>query len=189
MTLLVLGVVIWSLVHFMPAIAVDLRTSLVSSFGVAVYKILFALVSIASLMFIIVGWKAASVQGLFVAPAWGAYVTVFLTFLGFVLIFAPYLENSFSRIIRHPQLAAVVLWGVGHVFYNGEARSVVLFAGLAGWALVQMILINRRDGAWNKPEPASISSNIRLILTGVGFFALFLYTHGWLFGVGPVPHF
>ncbi len=188
MSLLILGIVIWSLIHFIPAVAVDFRSGLVQRFGLPVYKGVFGLVAIGALLLIIHGWQAASIQPVFVPPGWGAYATIVLCFFTFILLFAPYMENSFSRLLRHPQLTGVFLWGLGHLFSSGEARSVVLFAGFAGWALLEIFLINRRNGAWTKPAPASLLANIRLVLTGTGFFALFMYLHSWLFGVGAVPY-
>ena len=95
---------------------------------------------------------------------------------------------ALRRLIRHPQLTGVLAWGLGHLFSNGEARSLILFGGLALWAGLQMILLNRRDGAWQKPERVPVGSDLKLLLTGAGFFAIFMYTHEWLFGVGPVPY-
>ena len=79
--------------------------------------------------------------------------------------------------------------GVGHLFSNGEARSIVLFGGFALWAVLQIALLNRRDGAWTRPPAASVISNVRLLLAGLGFFILALYLHGRLFGVDPVAYF
>jgi uncharacterized membrane protein len=189
MTMLIIGIVIWSLIHFIPTAANDIRASLVESIGPSVYKIVFVLVSIGSLMFVIVGWNVASIEPLYTLPQWGPYVTIAFMLVAFVMIFAPYLENSISHFVRHPQLLGVALWGVGHLFYNGEARSVVLFGGFAIWALVQTLLLNRRDGPWERPDLASFAFNVRLLLTGAGFYAMFMYTHEWIFGVGPVPHF
>jgi uncharacterized membrane protein len=103
-------------------------------------------------------------------------------------LFAPYVHNSLSRHIRHPQLLGVVVWGVGHLFSNGEARSTVLFGGFAIWAALQIMLLNRRDGIWIKPQPAPLLSNLRLLVTGLGFFILVLYLHGTLFGVDPLAY-
>lgn len=188
MSLLILGIVIWSMIHFVPSLAVNFRSGLVQRFGMVGYKGVFGLVAIVALLCIIYGWKAASAEPLFTPPPWGAHVTVVLTFFAFLLLFAPYMDNSLRHLLRHPQLSGVLLWGTGHLFSSGEARAVVLFAGFALWALLEMFLINRREGAWNRPEPASLMANFRLVLTGVGFFALFLYTHNWLFGVGALPN-
>ena len=188
MRLLVIGVVIWSLIHFIPASAVTFRKNLVDKIGLVPYKGIFALVAIAALILMVAGWKAASPEALYLPPSWGGYVTILLMFLAFVLFFAPYLKNSFSQYLRHPQLTGVLLFGLGHLFSNGEMRSVILFGGLGLWGLIQMILLNRRDGAWKKPGPVTIMQNFRLLLTGFGFFAMFMYTHGWLFGTGPLIH-
>jgi uncharacterized membrane protein len=188
MSLLILGIVIWSLIHLIPSVAVNFRSGLVQTVGMVAYKAIFGLVIVASLLCIIYGWKAATVDPLFTPPDWGAHVTVALTFIAFVLLFAPYMENSFSRMLRHPQLSGVLLWAVGHLFSSGEARAVALFAGFALWVALEIILINRRDGIWSRPGPASLMANVRLILTGAGFFALFLFTHNWLFGVGALPN-
>lgn len=187
MSFLILGIVIWSVFHFVPAVAVSFRAGLVQRLGLATYKGIFALVTIGALLLIIYGWKSASIEPVFVPPPWGVYPTVGLTLVTFILFFAPYIDNSISRLLRHPQLFGVILFGIGHLFTNGEARSVVLFGGFTLWAILEISLLNRRDGAWKKPDPASPTANIRLLLTGIGFFAMFMYLHSWLFGVGAVP--
>ena len=100
---------------------------------------------------------------------------------------APYLQNNLKRMIRHPQLTGMLLWGVGHVLATGQVRSLVLFGGLGVWALIEMILINRRNGAWTRPDSVPWVNALRLVLAGLGFFAVFMFTHVELFGVSPVP--
>jgi uncharacterized membrane protein len=99
-----------------------------------------------------------------------------------ILFFAPYMPNNLSRLIRHPQLAGIALFGIGHLAAVGNLRSVVLFGGFALWAVVETIFLNRRDGAWQKPEPASRVNDLKLFLAGLGFFLIFLFLHGPLFG-------
>jgi uncharacterized membrane protein len=188
MSLLILGILTWSLIHFIPSLAVNLRSGLVRRLGLVGYKGIFGLVAIGSLLLVVNGWQTAPAQTVYVPPGWGAYVTIALNFLAFVLLFAPYMANSCSHYIRHPQLTGVLLWGVGHLCGVGELRSVVLFAGFSAWALLEIILIDRRKGAWVRPAPASPLANLRLVLTGTGFFAIFMYLHHWLFGVSAVPY-
>ena len=188
MTYLVVAVILWSLIHFIPASAVEFRAGLIKRFGLPAYKGLFSVLAGGALLLIIFNWGSASIKPLFVPPSWGAWLTIASSLLAFILFFAPYIDNNLRRLIRHPQLTGVVVWGLGHLFANGEARSLVLFGGLAVWAVLQIILLNRRDGAWQKPQPAPALADVRLLLTGVGFFAIFMYTHAWLFGVGPVPY-
>jgi len=188
MTYLIVAIVVWSLIHFIPASAVAFRAGLVRRLGVTAYKGLFALVAAAALLLIISNWKSASVSPVYTPPSWGPYLTIVFALAAFILLFAPYFRNSLSCHIRHPQLLGVVVWGVGHLFSNGEARSIVLFGGFALWAVLQIALLNRRDGAWTRPPAASVISNVRLLLAGLGFFILALYLHGRLFGVDPVVY-
>jgi len=188
MNLLILGIVIWSLAHFVPSVAVNFRSNLVQRFGMVSYKGMFGALIVASVLCIIFGFKSASTELVFTPPPWGAYVTVVLTLIAFILLFAPYMDNSFRRMLRHPQLCGVFLWAVGHLCSSGEARTVVMFIGFAVWAVLEIVLINRREGAWTKPAPASLMANVRLVLTGIGFFALFMFIHNWLFGVGALPN-
>jgi uncharacterized membrane protein len=105
--------------------------------------------------------------------------------IAFVLFFAPYPPNNIKRLLRHPQLTGVLCWGVGHLLANGEGRSIVLFGGLALWALLEMVLINRRDGAWQKPQPAPRKNDIILAAAGLGAYVIFAMAHQWLFGFSP----
>jgi uncharacterized membrane protein len=188
MTYLILAIVVWSLIHFIPAGAVTLRADLVRRLGLTAYKALFAVVAFAALLLIISNWKSASVNQVYAPPSWGPYLTIAFNLAAFVLLFAPYLRNSLSCYIRHPQLLGVVVWGAGHLLSNGEARSIVLFGGFAIWAVLQIMLLNRRDGSWTRPQAAPLLSSLRLLLTGIGFFILVLYLHGRLFGVDPVAY-
>jgi len=188
MTLLILGIIVWSLIHFIPAAATGFRSNLIGRIGLVPYKGLFGLVAIGALIFIVYGWKAASAEALYLPPSWGPHLTILLMLFAFILFLAPYIPNSLSRFIRHPQLTGLLIFGMAHLFSNGEMRSAVLFGGLALWGILQIILLNRRDGVWIKPDPVPPTANIRLLLGGAGFFAMFLYSHGWLFGVGPLSY-
>lgn len=189
MLFLILGIVIWSAMHFIPASAPDFRTKMIARFGTALYKAGFGMITLAAVALIIWSWPHASTELLYLPVAWGAFLTIFLTLIAFVLVFAPYIDNNFRRLIRHPQLVGIILWGVGHLFANGEARSVALFGGLTLWALLEIWLLNKRDGSWEKPAAVPFIADVRLLLAGAGFYTIFLYTHQLLFGVGPVPYF
>ena len=57
---------------------------------------------------------------------------------------------------------------MSHLLANGDGRSIVLFGGLGLWAVVAIVAINRRDGAWQKPEPQprAAGSPVQAILFG-----------------------
>ena len=186
MTRLALGVLLWSVVHFFPAAATGLKKSLVSRVGEYPYKGIFTLVTVLSLYLIITGWQSTVVVEIYAVPDWGGYAAAALTLLAFILFFAPYPANNFKRIVRHPQLIGTALWGLGHLLSNGDSRSIVLFGGLTAWAIVEILLINRRDGDWIKPIKASLLKDFSLILFSVLTYAAVLFTHHLLFGGEPL---
>jgi len=187
MTKLALGIVLFSLVHLVPALFAGARQGLIARIGEKPYKGLFAVLSLFTLFLIVSGWKATVPAIVYLPPAWGRYLTLLLTLAGFVLFLAPYTHNNFKRLLRHPQLTGVLLWGVGHLFANGEDRSLLLFGGLALWALAEMLLINRRDRAWQKPEPAPLKNDVVRVVVGIVAFAAMAAAHQWLFGFSPFP--
>ena len=56
MTRLAIGVVLWSVVHFLPAIAVDLKKNLVNRFGEYGYKGGFTFLMLIAIYLMISGW-------------------------------------------------------------------------------------------------------------------------------------
>ena len=182
---LVLGVLLWSITHFVPAAAVNLRKGLVAKMGENPYKGLFTLVMAFSIYLIISGWKSTLPELLYVPPAWGRHATALLVLIAFILFGASHGSNNIKRFIRHPQLTAVAIWGFGHLLANGETRSVILFGGLAAWAVIEIFLLNRRDGAWVRAEPAPLKKDIITVVIGVVIYGIFAAAHQWLFGFSP----
>jgi uncharacterized membrane protein len=185
MTKLVLGVLIWSVVHFVPAIAVDFRKSLIARLGENPYKGIFTLLMALAIYLIISGWKASIPESIYLPPVGMRHATSLLVLIGFILFVAPYPQTNIKRFLRHPQLTGVICWGIGHLLANGEARSIVLFGGLTAWALVEMLLLNRRDGAWKKPDPVPLKNDIILVIAGLVVYAVVAVSHQWLFGFSP----
>jgi uncharacterized membrane protein len=185
---LAIGVLLWSLVHFFPALAPDLKKSMVNRYGEYAYKGAFTLFMIISLYMIISGWSSMTpvepdvLNAIYTAPEWGAHAAAVLVLAGFILFLAPYPPNNFKRMLRHPQLFGFACWGLGHLMAVGTARSIVLFGGLTLWALIEIFLINKRDGVWVKPDKAPFKNDVAMVLFSVLTYLAFLYTHHLLFG-------
>lgn len=188
MTYLILGILVWSLVHFLPSAMAGFKAKLVGKTGDLAYKAGFGVLIIISVLLMIKGWKALPGEQLFEPFGWADELCLLLMLVTSVLFFAPYMQTNVSRYLRHPQLTGVLLWGVGHILASGQLRSLVLFGGLGAWALIEIFLINQREGAWSKPGAASFKSEVKLLVAGMGFFLLFMFTHNGLFGVTAVPH-
>lgn len=185
MTKLVLGVLLWSVIHFIPAAAADFRKNLISRIGENPYKGAFTLLMVLALYLVISGWKAATPESVYLPPTWGRHLTALLVLISFILFIAPYHATNLKRYLRHPQLTGVALWGFAHLLANGEARSIVLFGGLALWAIVEIILLNRRDGARARPEPVPRKKDIILLVAGFTTYVIVALSHQWLFGFSP----
>lgn len=185
MNKLILGVSLWSVMHFVPAIAVDFRKNLIGKIGEKPYKGLFALLMVLALYLIISGWRATIPENLYLPPIWGRHATALLVLISFVLFIAPYHATNLKRFLRHPQLTGVATWGVAHLLANGETRSVVLFGGLAIWAVIEILLLNRRDGAWVKPAAVPVKKDVILGVAGLATYIVIAFSHQWLFGFSP----
>jgi uncharacterized membrane protein len=192
MTKLVFGVLLWCAVHLFPGLAAGVRKRIVDRLGEYPYKGIFTLLMLVSLYFIITGWQSMTpvepdvLDLIYTPPEWSVIACGVLVLAGFILFLAPYPPNNFKRVMRHPQLVGFICWGAGHLVAVGTARAIVLFGVLTLWALIEIPVINRRDGAWVKPEKASHRNDLALVLFGVLAYMLFLYTHHLLFGGSPL---
>jgi uncharacterized membrane protein len=96
------------------------------------------------------------------------------------------MNGHLKRVLRHPQMAGTILWAVSHLLTNGDSRSVTLFGTLAVWALLEIVMINRRDGPVTGSEAASGKFDLIAVVIGVVVFAVVGHFHQALFGVAPI---
>jgi len=182
MTMFVLGLAVWCVAHLMPSVAPGLRGRLMS-IGAGPYKGLFALTIVGSLLLIIFGWRVVEPSFVYAEPEWGRIVNMATMLVGLILFMSARLPTNIKRYIRHPQLTGVALWALGHLLANGDSRSVTLFAVMGVWALVSMVTINRRDGAWAKPDPVPATRDLVPVIIGVVLYAILGWVHPYIAGV------
>lgn len=187
MSLLVAGIVLWFVVHSFPAFAPTKRDALVAKLGEQRYRGLFSIVSIATLVIIVFGWKAATPTQIYVPPLMPGIVPSVLVLVGLVLFFASQMNGNIKRIIRHPQMTGTFLWALAHLLTNGDSRSVALFGGFAFWALFEIVMINKREGPRGELPAASGKFDLIAVVVGVAVFGLIGHFHLRLFGVSPLP--
>jgi len=183
MTLLIGGLLLFAVAHLFPAACPGPRKQLIDKLGFNPYRGIFTLIIVASLVIIVFGWKAAPLASLYTAPLSGGPIISALVFVAFVLFVASQSKTNIRRFVRHPQMAAVLFWSAAHLLANGETRSVILFGVLGVWALVEIMLCNRRDGAWEKPVAVATSLDAVTLAIGAAGFALIWYFHQAIFGV------
>ena len=187
MTVLTAGVLAWALIHLMPALSPALRANLVGRMAEGPYRGLFALAIVASVVLMVVGWRSAPLTVVYVAPVQAGYLGFVLTILAFFLIGAAHYPTRIKRVLRHPMLCGIALWAASHLLQSGTTRALVLFGGLGVWALIEIPLINRREGAYEKPVAPALSREWRGLLISGAIVVAVLLAHPYIAGVSPFP--
>lgn len=182
MCYLILGLLLWTCVHLFPSMTKGIREKIVNKTGIGLYKRLFAVLIISSVVLIVFGWRSTEPFDVYMPPAWGRYITFVLVLFTFILFVAARRKTNIKRILRHPQLTGLVLWGIGHLLANGDNRSILLFSWLAIWAVVEMVMINRREGSWVKPGIVPAKSDVITVLGGCLLYTILLMAHPYLSG-------
>lgn len=181
-----LGVIVWSAAHVMPCLAPGVRAALIERIGMNGYKIAFTAAIVSSIVLMVVGWQSAVADIVYEPPAWGRHLAMLLMLIAFLLFAFSHGESNVRRFMRHPQLTAVVVWAIAHLLANGDSRSVVLFGVIGLWALVEMVLLSRRDAPPALPEPRPWSAELKPVVIGVVVYVVMFLLHPYLFGVSPV---
>lgn len=183
MVMLVLGVLIFAGVHLIPSLAPGLRASLVGRLGENAYKGVFSLALLGGIGLIVAGWRS-TLPSLVYPPSTDLHLAgIGLLYFAFLLMVVSGRPSRLKLIVRHPQLTGVCLWGVAHLLLNGDNRSLVLFGGLAVWAIVEIVAINRREGPWVKEQAPPWSTDIATLVITVVVIAVVVYIHPWIAGV------
>ena len=148
MTMLIVGVLMWSLIHLVPSILPGLRSAAVARIGEGGFKGVFALGVLASIVLMVFGWMEADQYPVYMPPSWGASASMVIILVAFVLMGLAHAQSNIKRFIRHPQLTGLALWSIGHLLSNGDNLSLILFGWLGLWAVLEILLISigRQDG-------------------------------------------
>ena len=186
MIILVLGLLLWIVVHLFPGLASYKRKKLMLKIGVIPYKLVFATLIVSSIVLITMGWRSVEPIQLYALPGWINYVTKILVLLTFILFVAAQVKTNIKRVLRHPQLTGLVLWCIGHLLANGDSRSLVLFVGLLIWAKLEIIAINKRDGKRILPAAVPVTYDVLTVVGGVVVFSIFLFAHPYITGVSII---
>ncbi len=183
MIYLSLGVVLWSVIHFVPSLAPALKARVIESFGAKAYKIIFSLTVVAAILLMIFGWRSSDPSFLYGFGVWTGPVTTLLMLAAFILFGAAKHPTRIKRFVRHPQLTGLVVWAIAHLLSNGDSRSLVLFGGLGLWALVEIFLISAREGAWIKPDAPALAIEFKGLAISIAIFIGAMALHPWFAGV------
>lgn len=145
MTLLILGVALYALSHLFKRLMPGPRQALGDK-----GKGLVALVSLAGIVLMVVGYRGAQTVPLYAPLPGMGHLNNTLMLVSVYLFGVGGTKGVLYTRLRHPMLLGTVVWAVAHLLVNGDMASVILFGGIGIWALVEIVAINRA-GAWTPP--------------------------------------
>ena len=180
MTLLILGLVLWSAAHLLKRLAPGLRASL----GGAPGKIVVSIAALGAIYLMVSGFRTAEAVTVWSPPAFLTHVNNLLMLIAVFLVNLGYSRGLVRSKIRHPMLAAVKTWAVAHLLVNGDRAGMVLFGGLLAWAVLTLILINRQEPEWQRPVAGPLRNDLIYAVAALGVFAVITSIHARL-GVWP----
>lgn len=177
---LVFGVLLWSAAHWYKRIAPGPRGRLGKT-----GRGLIAGAILASVVLMVSGYRGAGGETLWQLGGWAVWANNLLMLMAMALFGTGHSKSRLRGAMRHPMLNGLVLWSVAHLMVNGDLASLVLWGGLAGWAVLTMMVINASDP---QPEPyahGTRAGDIRLAALTVVFFGAVSGIHAW---IGPWPY-
>jgi uncharacterized membrane protein len=180
-----------------------LRDPLVARLGEGSFRGLYSLIAAATLIWAVVAYNRAPVDGLWIPPAWLAPLPAMIMPLAVLLLVGaltqpnPTLAGMEKRaalratgvlaITRHPMLWAIAIWALLHMFANPDLASRIFFGGFVILSLGGTMAIDARKrrqqpAEWapfvaassNLPFAALLSGRARLRFADLGWWRLAL---------------
>ena len=179
MILLILGLILWSGSHLFKRLLPDRRAAMGDA-----GKGVVALLSLAGIVLMVIGYRAAPYIEVWSPPAFLRHVNNLLMVVAVYLLGVGYMWGVVRTKLRHPMLGAVKIWALAHLLMNGDVASIVLFGGLLAWAVVSLILINKAVPVWVRPEVGPVRNDLIHAGVSIVLFGIISYVHIWL-GVSP----
>ncbi len=177
MTLLYLGIAIWILVHFFKRIAPEARSGMDRAMGQGPAKGVIAVLLVISIVLMVIGYRAEPYDPVYAPIAGMGHLNNLLMIAAVMLMGAGSSKGKMRSWFRHPMLLGVIVWSFAHLLVNGDYASVVLFGSMALWAVAEIILINRAEPTWSRPEPGPIKGDIRLFVISLVLYAIIAGIH------------
>jgi uncharacterized membrane protein len=154
--------------HSIPAMP-EVKARIVYVIGRPIYLAVYSLVSTVALIWLFYEALTMDYVELWSPALWEVRIAFVSAPLGLFLVVTGLLSpNPFSvtlrrpgnnagaivGVTRHPVLCGFLLWSAGHLFPNGDLRSVVLFGSFAAFSAIGIVITERRararlGGSWD----------------------------------------
>lgn len=181
MTYLLVGILLWWVAHLLKRLVPAVRLGMNRAFGDGPAKGVIALVLLLSVVLMIIGYRMMGAQPLYQPLPGMGHANNLLMLVSIFLLGAGSNGGRIGSYLRHPMLLGIIIWSVAHLLVNGDMAPVLLFGGLGSWAVVEILVINRIEGIWQRPQPGSWRKDAVLLGVALLLYALIAWIHS-LFG-------
>ncbi len=184
MILLISGVLIWSLMHLFKRISPTKRAMLDTKFGKGPVMGVISLIFLISIVMMVLGFRGAEFRPIYQPPVWGVHLNNLMMLIALFLMGAGSSKGMARAWFRHPMLIGFMVWVCAHLLVNGDLSSLILFGGLGLWAIVSILMINMREGVWERPSAGDVKGDIKLGVIALVLFAVITTIH-YFIGSSP----
>ena len=148
-----------------------------------VYRACYSLLALAGIVLIAFGKGKAGFYMMWEPMFELRYISHILMLPACILLVAGNTPTSHMRKqLRNPMLLGVTLWGLAHLWANGDLASMLLFGSFTLWAGFKFVALGLEKGAVN--GSAAIVWDIVSVIGGLVLYAFIGIYHGPLFGIG-----
>lgn len=190
MTLLIVGIVVFLGFHLLPAFPY-VRESLIERLGKNGYRVLFSVVSLASLVLLVWGFATAPFIPIWSPPPWTRWVAIVLMLPAFILWMAAYVPGRIKVVVKTPFLIAIKIWALAHLIANGGLASIILFGSFLAFAVFDGVALKGRQptALVETPGTGPLRNDLIAVVFGVLLYVVFLvWLHPLPIGRVVVPY-
>lgn len=183
MELLAAGLILFFGTHLIPSIP-GMKSALTKMVGAKGYRPVFALLSFAGLVLIVLGYQDKPIQVLheWYAPHWARHLMMLAMLVAFILLPAAHMKTNIKRYTRHPMLWGIAIWSGMHLWLNGDHASILLFGSFLAYSLFAMFTGNMR-GAKKQTKKVPLKNDIIVVVAGGVAYIAVAFSHQWIAGV------
>jgi uncharacterized membrane protein len=187
MVIFILGLLLFFGLHYYSAFrsrasGVDIKEKL----GEARYMGVYSLISILGFGLIVWGYSLIeSMPILFSGLGGSRSLTQALMAAAFISLAAAYVPSSnIKRVVRHPMLLGVGLWGIAHLLDGATLKQLMLFGSFLLYSVVDAIADSKREPSEGTQPPTKLLSDVIAVGIGLVVYVIFaMWLHRILFGI------
>lgn len=177
--ILLVGIAFWIGAHLFKRVQPEKRAALGDKGRGMIAAALFA-----SILLMILGYRMTPVVQVWYPPSFFTHINNVLMLLAVFLFFVGKTKGRLAARVRHPMLTAVKVWALAHLLANGDLASILLFGAMMGWAVSEVIVINRDNRDWTPPETTA-NGDVKAAVAGAIFYIIVVGIHV-LLGLAPL---